>query len=88
MPRMLTHADLAEFDLPNQILVSIIVLHLSSHVLWDDIDLDLADLVNNLLDVELDEPIKRGDLLRHQTMLLEVATDDRPCILSVDVVRR
>ena len=81
---MLTHRNLAELDLPDEILACLPLL--SSDILGYDVDLDLANFVDDLLDVVVQEPIKRRNLLRNQAVLREVGPDDRPSVILVDVI--
>ena len=52
----------------------------------DDINLDLAYLIDDLLDVEVEKSVEGGYLLRDEAMLRKVAPDDRPGVVLVDVV--
>ncbi len=45
-----------------------------------------SELLNDLLNGKLKEPLEREDLLRHQAILLEIAVDDFPRIVLVDRV--
>jgi len=85
VPRMLADGDLAKLDFPNEVLVRVLPL-LARNILRYDIDLHFAYLVHDFLHVELDEAVERGDLLRHKAVLGEVAPDDSPSILLVNVV--
>lgn len=58
------------------------------NILWNNINLDLSNLVYDFLDVEVQESIEGRNLLRYQPVLREIAPDDRPCIILVDVVKR
>ena len=85
---MFTDTDLAKLDFPNQILVSVLILHLASDVLRYDIDLYFSNLIDNLLDIELNESVKRRDLLRDKTMLLKVTSNNGPSIFPINMVSR
>ena len=58
------------------------------NILWNNINLDLSNLVYNFLNIEIQKSIKGRNLLRYQPMLREIAPDDRPCVILVDVVKR
>jgi hypothetical protein len=46
--------------------------------------LDLAILQNNILHVDLQKSVERANLLRDESMLLEVSFDDSPSVIAVN----
>ena len=72
--------DLGKLDLVDDILVSVPLLP-SGCVLGHLLDLDFAVLRDNFLHVELEEAIEATDLLRYETVLLEVSLDHGPSIV-------
>ena len=62
-----------------------------AHILTDQVlrlhfYLELPILLDDILEGDVDEAVEGGDLLRHQTVLLEVGLDDGPCIILADLL--
>ena len=53
-----------------------------------DIDLYFSNLIDYLLDIELNESVKRRDLLRDKTMLLKITSNNGPSIFPINMVSR
>ena len=59
---------------------------LTDEVLRLNFYLELPVLLDDVLEGDVDEAVEGGDLLRHQTVLLEVGLDDGPCIILADLL--
>lgn len=68
-PWMLTDGDLSKLDLPNEVLACLLLPIFTCNILWNNINLDLSNLVDNFLNIEIQKSIERRNLLRYQPML-------------------
>jgi len=78
--RELINCRVAENYLVSRLLI------IASKVDFFFLDSGHSKLLNDLLNRKLKEPLEREDLLRHKTILLEVAVDNFPRIVLVDGV--
>jgi len=84
--RMLTYWDLAKFNLPYEIFISLPLL--SSDILRYNFNLYFSNLINNFLHIKIEETIERRNLLRDKAMLRKIASNDCPCVLLINVISR
>lgn len=85
MSWVLRNTYLTKLDLPDKILANVLP-SFSCDILGNDVNRDSSNVIYDLLDVVLDELVKRFNLLLDETMLLEEGADHMPSFILTYVI--